>query len=276
MTPSASPQTEKEVRFRQADTIILVETHLNYAHSIWYSHEEYRLFNVEETREQLSTPMALRKEKRRRSLRAESIRQLVLEAQFMKFKGKKEDRIEEKIQWLAGFYKSHSAPFAIEARQRGIENDLELLNMKLREASSAILKRSNLFKKLTVSKLNNIKNTNNARWSEQKDVMKGDLEGEEKKEDKTPIAVKSTSVLRRELCKDFDLKKRLIGTPIECLKTKRLTNDHWLNEQKQLRWSAIPIQSNRQGSSMKDRPLKDIHALICRRPLGGKKRASPG
>uniref|UniRef100_A0A7S4ER06 Uncharacterized protein n=1 Tax=Pseudo-nitzschia australis TaxID=44445 RepID=A0A7S4ER06_9STRA len=267
------PQKKKKVSFQQNDTIITVESYLDYSSSIWYSQKEYRSFSLEETREQLSGPPSLRKVKRERSLRKNDIRRLVIEAQFIKFKGSEEYGTgDKKAQWLANFYTRHSGSFVIEARQRGIENDLELLNIKLREASSAMLKRSALFKTLTVSKTNNNNNTNNARWSDSQGVIKLGLGGAANSKDRAPIAVKSSSHLRRELCKDFDLNKNLIGTPFESIRMKQIDR-HWSSEQKQHRWSAVPIQNKRRSVLKRDRPLKDIHPLALRRPSLSKRAA---
>lgn len=197
----------------------------------------------------------------------------MIEAQFIKFKGSEEYGTgDKKAQWLANFYTRHSGSFVIEARQRGIENDLELLNIKLREASSAMLKRSALFKTLTVSKTNNNNNTNNARWSDSQGVIKLGLGGAANSKDRAPIAVKSSSHLRRELCKDFDLNKNLIGTPFESIRMKQIDR-HWSSEQKQHRWSAVPIQNKRRSVLKRDRPLKDIHPLALRRPSLSKRAA---
>ena len=255
--------TKKKVRFDETVTVNIIESHHKYTSSeclsVWYTKPEYRSFNLEETRELLSGPTSIRKEKRRRSKRVDSVRYLVLQAQSVRMIQKKRNITDDYSTWLADFYTHHSEPCFLAARQRGIDNDLDLLNIKLRQSySSSILKCSTLFNKLNVSDTNN-KGSKNARWSEDDNSDEGKTK---RFKDVAPNAVMSSINLRRELCKDFGLNKKMVGNPSDTNTFKPIDRRR-SSEQKEDRWSAAPSNKNgRRKVSKRDILLKPMNHSI--------------
>jgi hypothetical protein len=252
--------------------------------SIWYTDDDYRSFNLQETQEQLSGPLAAKIDKIERSKHVIDVQYLVLRAQMVQRKIAKNDTNETKqdySKWLADFYQHHSESCAIAARQRGLENDLCLLNIKLRDASSMLLKNSFLFNGLSVSNDNNSINNsvgaaaNNERWS----VGEGCTNN-----NKRVASPKSSRNLRRMLCKDLDLSCKTIDvtvnpifsptsgltslesivSPIGCFSKKKISKKKVSKKkvscvQQQERWCPI---SRKADSNKKDLPLKPIrHSL---------------
>jgi len=129
---------KKKIRFEETVSVNIIESHNEYTSSeclsVWYTETEYRSFRLEKSRELLSGPRSLREEKRKRSLRLNHVRCIVLQAQSVRFLGKKQNKRVNDVKWLADFYSHHSEPCAKAARQRGIENDLDLLTFKLRDS----------------------------------------------------------------------------------------------------------------------------------------------
>lgn len=256
--------TKNKVRFEETVTVNMIESHYKYTSSeclsVWYTKAEYRSFNLEETRELLSGPISMRKEKRRRSMRIDNVRYLVLQAQSVRLMQKKRNTTDDYSTWLADFYSHHSKPCALAARQRGIENDLDLLNIKLRTASSTMLKRSTLFNKLNVSNTNS-KGSKNARWSEDDSSDEGTYGQAKRFKDVAPNAVKSSRNLRRELCKDLDLNKKMIGNPSDT-NTFKPIDRRCSSGQKEDRWSAAPSKNGRRKVAKRDIPLKPMSHSI--------------
>jgi hypothetical protein len=194
----------KKVRFEERDsvTIVFVLSHRDYIsseyRSVWYTSTEYREFSSKQIREKLNAPLSERKEKHQRSHRINHLRRGVLHSQSDRQLRKKLRKTNSDYsQWLADFCKGCSESCVTEARQRGMENDLELLNIKIRE----LTKRQSLSTKRQLSKMtktNNYynQNTNNARWSTSEAKTLKDV---------APNAIKRSPFLHRELCKELFL-----------------------------------------------------------------------
>jgi hypothetical protein len=268
-------ETKKKVQFKDKTYVVDILSHHNYSNternSAWYNNKEYRAFQLDEKRELLSGPPFERKEKSRRTQQIDSVRSLVLEAQS--FQRKQQVEITSILashdncnKWLAEYYKHHSESCATAARQRGLENDLELINInRVREASSMLLKHSALFKKLTVSKgtTNYTSANNNASWSPviDRDKQNSSLSSLSNKlinnNDTSPNTVKSSRMLRLELCKDFDLKSKSMVNPTSTIKSidSFSPNKHRQDQ----RWSASnPSKNSRRKVSKRDTLLKPL------------------
>jgi hypothetical protein len=269
---------QQKVRFNKDMTINEIEHHSESSSkermSIWYTDDDYRSFNLQETQEHLSGPLAAKIDKIARSRHISDVQYLVLCAQMVQRKIAKNDTNETKqdySKWLADFYQHHSESSTIAARQRGLENDLCLLNIKLRDASSMLLKNSLLFNSLSVSNNNSNNNigasSNNERWS----VGEGCTNN-----NKRAASPKSSRNLRRMLCKDLDSSSKKIDvtinpifsptsdlsslesivSPIGCFSKKKKKISCG---QQQERWCPI---SRKADSNKKDLPLKPIrHSL---------------
>eukprot|EP00531_Pseudo-nitzschia_arenysensis_P013327 CAMPEP_0116129012 /NCGR_PEP_ID=MMETSP0329-20121206/7699_1 /TAXON_ID=697910 /ORGANISM="Pseudo-nitzschia arenysensis, Strain B593" /LENGTH=202 /DNA_ID=CAMNT_0003623255 /DNA_START=112 /DNA_END=721 /DNA_ORIENTATION=+ len=151
----------------------------------------------------MTMPLVQRKEKHKRMLRIDNVRRTVLKSQsYQLIESKLPNTGNEYTEWLATYVQRHSEQSAAEARQRGIENDLELLDIKMQEMASRITKRATIATKTQVE-LSKKTINNNARWSS--DDLK----------DVAPTSIERSCTLRIELCKDFCLDKSIGGTPIE-------------------------------------------------------------
>jgi len=234
-------------------SVNIIESHNEYTSSeclsVWYTEREYRSFNLEKSRELLSGPRSLREEKRQRSQRIENVRGLVLQDPSVKFLRKKQNKTDKDFKWLSDFYSHHSEPCAKAARQRGIENDLELLNIKLIESTSKILKR-------LLSKTRS-KNSHNARWSET-DHSGGKHRKANQVKDIAPNAIKNSHNLRRELCKDFDLSKKFVVNPMVTNKFKPIDRQCSSKPQRD-RWSVTLSKTSRKKVDKGDQPLNPIN-----------------
>jgi len=191
----------RKVQFNRTVTITLVQSHREYSdtefQSLWYSDSEYRLFRLDEVHEKLSAPLRQRKKNEEKYHRREALRRLVVRSQ--------DDRnLQRKLRqsncdysvWLANICKRESESCSVEARTRGMENDLDLLNFKMREMSSDLsMARSPAMLSTTNIRVSlDNQNTKNARWSPRgKDTLR----------DVAPNAIKRNTDLRRALCKDF-------------------------------------------------------------------------
>jgi hypothetical protein len=99
----------------------------------------------------------------------------------------------EYSKWLADFSKGRSEQCLIDAHQRGMENDLELLDIKMREMTSRLSK--GLPPLQQQKQEANLPSTRNTRWS---------TNGGKIVKDAAPNAIKRSPGLRRELCRDLD------------------------------------------------------------------------
>ncbi len=223
MTETFSSKSRKTVRFSESDSRSRnIPSHRDYSplehRSVWYTPTEYGVFALNEVREKMTMPLVQRKEKHKRMLRIDNVRRTVLKSQSYQFlESKLPTTGNEYTEWLANYVHEHSEQSAAEARQRGIENDLELLDIKMQEMASRITtKRApNTTSSATSSitrrkhqeelKTNLSKNSvnKNARWSND------DLR------DVAPTIIERGYNLRIELCKDFCLDKSIGGTPIK-------------------------------------------------------------
>jgi hypothetical protein len=205
--PRLIHEDRKKVRFNKRDLVTIVASHRDFTssecRSVWYNKTEYREFALKEIREKMNEPLQQRKEKHQRSRRINRLRRGVLHSQS-------DRRLQMKIrrtnsdypQWLADFCKDFSDECVTEARQRGMENDLELLNIKIRELIERrplARKMQPLARKMQLSKMTKTSNcynhnTSNARWSTSEPKTRKDV---------APNAIKRSSGLRRELCKDL-------------------------------------------------------------------------
>ena len=218
------------VSFNNDKTVSEIEHHCEFTSkermSIWYTDDDYRSFNLQETQEQLSGPLAAKIDKIERSRHIVNVQYLVLRAQMVQREIAKTDTNETEqdySKWLADFYQLHSESCAIAARQRGLENDLCLLNIKLRDTSLMLLRNSFLFNGLSVSNNNNNNNNNNNdkirypglvwRPDQNKNNNIGALANNERwsveegstNSNKRVAFSKSSRNFRRMLCKDLDL-----------------------------------------------------------------------
>jgi len=176
-TMKSRKDTRKKVQFKAKTYVVDIQSHHSFSsterNSVWYNKKEFRTFQLDEKRELLSGFPIERKEQSRRTRQIDNVRSVVLEAQSLQRKQQEGTTsipasYDNNCKRLAEFYKLQSESCAIAARQRGLENDLELINInRVREASSMLLKHSALFKKLAVSKgtTNYTSANNNARWS---------------------------------------------------------------------------------------------------------------
>lgn len=162
------PKIRKAVRFGEKSTTTIA-SHRDYTllehRSAWYTEGEYCSFASKIHMEKMSAPSLERQERHKQSMRNDKIRHCVLQAHSNKstLKRQRNKISDEKCKRLSDYYKYLSEACLIEARQRGIENDLELLDIKIREISmkqprglNSRLSSKSCFKK------DNIKN---ARWS---------------------------------------------------------------------------------------------------------------
>jgi len=211
MTDSfSSKSTRKTVRFSKSNSRSRkVPSHRDYSplehRSVWYTPTEYGAFALNEVREKMAMPLDERKEKHKRMLRIDNVRRTVLKSQSYQLIESKlpDDTGDEYTEWLATYVQRHSEQSAAEARQRGIENDLELLDIKMEEMASRITKRATTTTKSPVVQLSKKTINKNARWSND------DLR------DVAPTSIERSYNLRIELCNDFRLDKSIGGTPIE-------------------------------------------------------------
>lgn len=188
-----------------------VQSHRDYSplehRSVWYTPNEYGTFALNEVREKMSMPLDQRKEKHKRMLRIDNVRRTVLKSQsYQLLESRMPNTGNEYSEWLANYVQQHSEQSAAEARQRGIENDLELLDIKMQEMASRITKRQPISTKTQKNLQSTSKNSEmnkNERWSS------NDLK------DVAPTAIERSSTLRIELCKDFCHDKSIGGTLIK-------------------------------------------------------------
>ena len=276
---SINKYNNKKVCFNEDITTRTILSHReltsNERLSVWYNDDDYFLFNLKENYRHLSDPSSLKVEQVQRSNRIEDVRYLVLRAQDVQRKfaknncdcSKKEQQKnkEDDSKWFAKFCQHHSEQCVIAARQRGLENDLWLLDTKLKEESSMLLKHSTLFSRLTVS-------TNINRRNKNKNKIKNKDKNKNKNKNGSPVsnqrssaiecrrnswshgsnsafidsppnAVKrSTSrTLRKVLREDFNLKTTKIANSIFSPTSKTL-------ETSRNRWSATGRKLNRNSN----------------------------
>jgi len=138
--PRLIHEDRKKVRFKERDliTIVTVASHRDFTSSeclsVWYNPTEYREFALKEIREMMNAPLLQRKEEHQKSHRINHLRRGVLHSQSDRRLQRKLRRANSDYsQWLADFCMGCSDSCVTEARQRGMENDLELLNIKIRE-----------------------------------------------------------------------------------------------------------------------------------------------
>jgi len=237
----------KKVSYNEDVTVKEISTHRewtsNERFSVWYTEDDYRQFALAEKNERLSDPISLKLDQVERSRRIEFVRYLVLRAQHIQRKIAKNNdwsKKEDSSKWLAEFYQHHSEECAIEARHRGLENKLLILDIKLRE----VLKHSALFKNLAVStKSSNNKNgcsSNKERWLA---VERGN-------------AANSSYINSspNTLCEDLNLKEKLnpifsptpgfvaLKVTISPLdRSSKITTQNRLKHDKQERWFTPPL-----------------------------------
>eukprot|EP00533_Pseudo-nitzschia_delicatissima_P015690 CAMPEP_0197278480 /NCGR_PEP_ID=MMETSP1432-20130617/18730_1 /TAXON_ID=44447 /ORGANISM="Pseudo-nitzschia delicatissima, Strain UNC1205" /LENGTH=180 /DNA_ID=CAMNT_0042744875 /DNA_START=34 /DNA_END=576 /DNA_ORIENTATION=- len=158
----------------------------------------------------MTLPLGERKEKHKKMLRIDNVRRTVLKSQsYQLLESKLPNTGNEYSEWLENYIQRHSNQSAAEARQRGIENDLELLDIKMQEMASRITKRRPKTPRSQVLKkaYNNDKNTKNARWATNDTNSLRDV---------APCAIERSSGLRIDLCNDFfHNNKSAGGTPIK-------------------------------------------------------------
>jgi len=137
--PRLIHEDRKKVRFKERDliTIVTVASHRDFTSSeclsVWYNPTEYRQLALKEIREMMNAPLQ-RKEEHQKSHRINHLRRGVLHSQSDRRLQRKLRRANSDYsQWLADFCMGCSDSCVTEARQRGMENDLELLNIKIRE-----------------------------------------------------------------------------------------------------------------------------------------------
>jgi len=189
-------KTRKNVRFKE-NSMTTIESHRDYTsserRSMWYTRAEYRYFASKIRIENSDAPLPERKKRYHQSMRIKNIRRCVLKAQSNRFLLKKQRYgiQNDNSQWLSDYYKHHSKPCITEARQRGIENDLELLSIKMKDMNKKQSIRSSCSK---MYKTHYNKDTSNFRWSTRDTKVLKDV---------APLSMARSSDLRRELCKDL-------------------------------------------------------------------------
>jgi hypothetical protein len=185
-------RTDKKVSFNNIVAYTGIEKHQDWTFdersSVWYTRENYRSFAIEEYRQKIksgqSTSSIIKYDKVQRMNRIRRIRSFVIKAQGIIQKknmlitkednnkndgnGKKQHHHDDdnNTKWLAELYHHHSKSCAVVARQRGLDNDMWLLNVKLQEAASILMTHSKLL----------LSNNNNDRlWSSSIDDGKGNI-----------------------------------------------------------------------------------------------------
>lgn len=194
---------EKKVVFEEFHIVKTVESHNDYTpserQSSWFTKQDYRQFKLNVIHEKLTGPLSERKRKHERSMRIENVRRSVLKAQSNRLLGQKllkdNKDFSRYSEWLSDYVYEQSEQSAIEARQRGMENDLELLDIKMQEMTSRRSERpAFLSKKKQTPMTNKYNKKKNARWS---------TNDEKQLKDVAPNAVKRNPVLRGDLCSDI-------------------------------------------------------------------------
>ena len=282
---SINKYNNKKVCFNEDITTRTILSHReltsNERLSVWYNDDDYFLFNLKENYRHLSDPSSLKVEQVQRSNRIEDVRYLVLRAQDVQRKfaknncdcSKKEQQKnkEDDSKWFAKFCQHHSEQCVIAARQRGLENDLWLLDTKLQEASSMLLKHSTLFNNLTVSTNINRKNKNkkndstaenNGRWSAieccRNSYSNNKRSANSTFNDSPPNAVKSSTsrTLRKVLREDFNLKTTKRVNPIFSPTSKIMETALKSTILPISRWSATGTKLD--SNSKRDLPLSSM------------------
>lgn len=188
----------KKVRFEDFHSVTRIPSHHDFTplecESTWYTKDEYQSFALNDMREKLFAPLEERKNKHQESLRIGNVRRTVLQFQSNRLLRNKLGQADnDYAEWLAEYIERHTEQSALEARQRGMENNLELLDMKMQEVKSRLKRHLPVARNQQVSKKTsyNKNDTKNARWSanEAKDVA--------------PNAIRRNTGLRRELRKDL-------------------------------------------------------------------------
>jgi len=179
--PLSQPPIRKTVSFSEYDFEMQVTSLRDYTpmeiRSVWYTDKDYGVFALNELKEKMSS-LDEQKKKHKRMLRIESVRRSVLKSQADQMLRKKmRDTNNEYSTWLAKYVKKYTEQSAIEARQRGMENDLEILKMKMQEMNSRSTRPAFRTKIDAVKASNKNSNNRNARWSSNpKDVAPGVIE----------------------------------------------------------------------------------------------------
>ena len=288
-----SNDNNKKVCFNNVVTVKEIPTHREWTHnerlSVWYTGDDYRQFNIAENHECASGSTSSRIEHIQRSRRIEDVRYLVLRAQHVQRKiaknnahncccsSKKEEKEEQQrykedhSKWLSEFYQQNSKQSVIAARKRGLENDLWLLDIKLREASLMLSKHSILFNNLNVSDTSStssssssssisssssnssISSSNSSNKNGSSAIEGGNSNNNNNNNNKrsansffndySPNSEKSKRKLHQLLCKDFNSKRKVnpIFSPtseIVALESNISPFSTTRHDQQQERWSA--------------------------------------
>jgi len=190
-------KTQKIVRFEENSTTIIA-SHRDYTisehRSVWYIEGQYRSFALKNRMEKMAAPLFKRQERQKQSQR-------VLQAQSNQSSRKRQrNKIRnENSQSLSDYYKDMSEGCLNEAQQRGMENDLELLDIKIQEISDMQKRRWSYHVPSKTSY--NEYATKNARWSTRETNISKDV---------SPTAIKRRPSLRPILCKDLYPDKNLV------------------------------------------------------------------
>lgn len=197
-------KTRKIVRFEENSTTIIA-SHRDYTisehRSVWYIEGQYRYFALRNRMEKMAAPLFKRQERQKQSMRNDNTRQRVLQAQSNQSSRKRQrNKIRnENSQRLSDYYKDMSEACLNEAQQRGMENDLELLDIKIQEISDMQKRRWSYHVPSKTSY--NEYATKNARWSTRETNISKDV---------SPTAIKRRPSLRPILCKDLYPDKNLV------------------------------------------------------------------
>ena len=161
----------RAVRFAECDSESEIPSHRDFTdiehRSMWYTEDDYCIFALNEVRHKLTLPIDQQKEKHKQTMRIDNVRRSVLKSQSdLLLRQKMDNTDDEYSEWLAEFVRRHSEQSAIEARQRGMENDLEVLRIKMQEMTCKLTQRPALFRtKIEAVKASNkTTNNKNARW----------------------------------------------------------------------------------------------------------------
>lgn len=218
--PLSQPPIRKAVSFSEYDFEMEVSSYHEYTpievRSVWYSPKDYGVFALNERKEKMALSLDQQKEKHKRMLRINNVRRSILKSQSDQMLRKKMYNTDYELSAcrLAKCVKQHTEQSAIEARQRGMENDLEILKIKMQEMNSRITNRATFRTRIDAVKISNKNNWNNrnARWSSNpKDIAPGvierssslrkllrtDLRSEKTVGGTSPIQLRPDSSLRR-------------------------------------------------------------------------------
>lgn len=192
------PLSVKAVRFDAYDSESQIPSHRDYTNaehrSMWCTEDDYCIFALNELRHEMTLSFEQQKQRHQKTQRIDNVRRNVV-----------------KSAWVTDFVHRQSEKAAIEARQRGMENELEVLKIKMEEMTTKLTQRPALFRtKVEAVKTSNRNSSNSksARWAAlKKDIAPGAIERQTSvtaaDKDAAPMAIERQSSIRKLLCADI-------------------------------------------------------------------------